>query len=188
MQIYASYEYHRAFVNAIRGSSLVDAEPFTDDMLDSPARWSGNRKSLVRIRKIAPFMMHQSIPSSFVMPHIQATEKTLADIYLRGTYLADYTGSIHVDVEIDDMSVRPICFPAYVYRIQHRGRSFYTFVNGTNLQCSGMRFYDWREIGIITAIGMAGVMTGVWQVLGWQVVEETNEIFWVSTVKIPMFY
>lgn len=174
MQIYASYTYHRASVKAIRGPSVIDARPFTNDMLDS----SGEQK----IRELDPFMMHRSIPGLLVVPYIQASEESFADIFLRETYNAHYTKFVQVDVTIDNVSVTPVYFPAYVYSIQYLGRSFYTFINGADLQCSGIRFYNWRRIGTITAIGMAGIAG----IRSGHVVGEASGAFWVSTVNIPV--
>lgn len=158
LQIYAAHQYRRGYVNGIRGQSIADATPFTSDMLDRAGYQDLDADHRSKTRKVDPFTIFPSSAVKLAKKYIQDTEEQLADEYLMKTYRGDRTRLVHVDVQLLDLKLSPVYFPAYIYTINYLGRNFRTFINGDDLAVGGQRLYNWERVALASAAAMGSVM------------------------------
>ncbi|KAM3586119.1 hypothetical protein VKS41_002648 [Umbelopsis sp. WA50703] len=158
LQIFASHQYRRGYVNGIRGQSIADAKPFTSDMLDRASYQDLDADHQSKTRKVDPFTIFPSSAVKLAKKYIQDTEEQLADEYLLKTYRGDRTRLVNVDVQLLDLKLSPVYFPAYIYTINYLGRNFRTFINGDDLAVGGQRLYNWERVALASAAAMGSVM------------------------------
>lgn len=158
LQVYASHKYRRGYVNGIRGESVVDAKPFTPDMLDRASYSDLETEYHSVTRKVDPFTMFPSSAVKLVKKYIQDSEEALADEFLLSTYRADRTRLVSVEVQVGNLRLSPVYFPAYIYTIRYLGRHFRTFINGDDLSVGGQRLYNWERVALASAAAMGSLM------------------------------
>ncbi|KAH8550581.1 hypothetical protein BGW37DRAFT_497455 [Umbelopsis sp. PMI_123] len=158
LQVYASHKYRREYVNGIRGESVVDAKPFTPDMLDRASYSDLDMEHRAVTRKVDPFTLFPASAVKLAKKYIQNTEEALADDYLLQIYRGDRTRLVNVEVQINHLKLSPVYFPAYIYSIKYLGRTFRTFINGDDLSVGGQRLYNWERVALASAVAMGSMM------------------------------
>ncbi|KAG1046859.1 hypothetical protein G6F43_010672 [Rhizopus delemar] len=167
LQIYASHRYRRGLVESITtGPALESAVPFTPSLVDS------------EFRRIDPFTIYPNTALRFAKNYIQSTEETFADEYLRKVYNMDETRFLKVNIQLENVVVSPVYYPAYIFSVNYMGRTLRTFVNGQDLTVGGTKAYNWQRSAITSAAGMATIMamTGG---IGWG---GASGSFWIGIV------
>ncbi|KAI9491005.1 hypothetical protein BDB00DRAFT_522873 [Zychaea mexicana] len=178
LHIYASHKYRRGLVNSIRsGQSLQEATAFTPQLFDRPAYPDMSSDYHVN-RTVDPFNLYPATAVRFAKSYIMSTEEDYADAYLRKVYAADQTRLVKVEVKLENVKCAPVYYPAYVYTVHYLGRNLRTFINGNDLRVGGIRTYDWTRVAVVSAAGMATVMTMTGGV-GWGGISGS---FWIGVV------
>jgi hypothetical protein len=145
-------------VNSIRGESVVDAKQFTPDMLDRETYSDLDTEYRSVTRKVDPFTVFPASAVKLVKKYIQNSEEALADEFLLSTYRADRTRLVSVEVQVSNLKLSPVYFPAYIYSIRYLGRHFRTFINGDDLSVGGQRLYNWERVALTSAAAMGSLM------------------------------
>jgi len=158
LQVYASHKFRRGFVNGIRGESVVDAKPFIPDMLDRAPYYDLDDEHRSVTRKVDPYTIFPSSAVKLVKKYIQNTEEQLAEEFLQATYRGDRTRLVNVEVQIQNLKLSPVYFPAYIYTTNYLGRHFRTFINGDDLAIGGQRLYNWERVALTSAAAMGSLM------------------------------
>lgn len=152
LQIYASHRYRRGLVDHITtGPALENAVPFTASLLDT------DDKDVTR--KVDPFMIYPSTALRFAKNYIQDTEETLADDFLRKLYGMDETRLLKINIQMENVRISPVYYPAFIYSVNYLGRRLRTFINGYDLTVGGTKIYNWERVAAVSALGMATAMT-----------------------------
>lgn len=183
MHVYASHKYRRGFVNKIRsGQSLREATKFTPDLLDRPSYPDLDAAYRNVNRKVDPYTMYTSTALRFAKAYMTSTEEYYADEMLRRVYSADQTRFVQVELDLQDVHISPVYYPAFVYTVDYLGRKLRTFVNGHDLSVGGMHVYNWNHVAAVSALGMASIMamTGG---IGWGGLSGS---FWVSSSRYSL--
>ncbi|KAK4514837.1 Arp2/3 complex subunit, actin nucleation center [Mucor velutinosus] len=151
LQIYASHRYRRGLVDHITtGPALENAVPFTPALLDTDDRDV--------TRKVDPFMIYPSTALRFAKSYIQDTEEALADDFLRKLYGMDETRLLKINIQMENVRVSPVYYPAFIYSVNYLGRRLRTFINGYDLTVGGTKIYNWERVAVVSALGMATAM------------------------------
>lgn len=145
-------------MNGIRGESVVDAKPFTPDMLDRASYHDLESEYRSVTRKVDPFTVFPSSAVKLVKKYIQNKEEELTEEFLQSTYRADRTRLVNVEVQVQNLKLSPVYFPAYIYTINYLGRHFRTFINGDDLSVGGQRLYNWERVALTSAAAMGSLM------------------------------
>ncbi|KAI7906768.1 uncharacterized protein BX663DRAFT_497537 [Cokeromyces recurvatus] len=154
LQIYASHRYRRGLVNKMTtGPALENAVQFTPDLLET------SHGDETKVRKVDPFMLYPTTARRFATAYIQEQEELLADQFLREFYSMDETRLLKVKLELKDVRVSPVYYPAFIFSIHYLGRRLRTFVNGYDLSVGGTKIYNHERVAAVSALGMATTMT-----------------------------
>lgn len=145
-------------MNGIRGESVVDAKPFIPDMLDRAPYYDLDDEHRSVTRKVDPYTIFPSSAVKLVKKYIQNTEEQLAEEFLQATYRGDRTRLVNVEVQIQNLKLSPVYFPAYIYTTNYLGRHFRTFINGDDLAIGGQRLYNWERVALTSAAAMGSLM------------------------------
>lgn len=172
LQIYGSHRYRRGLVEHITtGPALENAVPFDPSLLDTP---SSNDPP----RKVDPFMIYPSTALRFAKSYFKDTEEKLADDFLRKLYNMDDTRLLKIDIQLENVRVSPVYYPAYIFSVNYLGRRLRTFVNGYDLTIGGTKVYNWERVAVVSALGMATTM-GLTGGIGWG---GASGSFWLGIV------
>lgn len=170
LQIYGSHRYRRGLVsNIATGPALENAVPFSPSLLDTPSNDDPPRK-------VDPFMIYPTTALRFAKSYIQSSEETLADDFLRKAYSMDETRLLKINIQLENVRVSPVYYPAYIFSVNYLGRRLRTFVNGYDLTIGGTKVYNWERVAVVSALGMAATMA-ITGGIGWGGVSGS---FWVS--------
>lgn len=173
LQIYGSHRYRRGLVsNIATGPALENAVPFSPSLLDTPSNDDPPRK-------VDPFMIYPTTALRFAKSYIKDSEEKLADDFLRKAYGMDETRLLKINIQLENVRVSPVYYPAYIFSVNYLGRRLRTFVNGHDLTIGGTKVYNWERVAAVSALGMAATMliTGG---IGWG---GASGSFWVSRDK-----
>lgn len=152
LQIYGSHRYRRGLVNHITtGSALENAVPFSPSLLDTPSEDDPPRK-------VDPFLIYPSTALRFAKSYIQDSEEKLADDFLRKLYNMDETRLLKINLQLENVRVSPVYYPAYIFTVNYLGRRLRTFVNGHDLTIGGIKVYNWERVAAVSALGMVATM------------------------------
>ncbi|KAI8980516.1 hypothetical protein BDB01DRAFT_873109 [Pilobolus umbonatus] len=184
LQIYGSHRYSRGIIQKITtGRALEDAIPFNTAMLDRPDD--------PQPRRVDPYLIYPTTALRFAQSYMKSQEERLADEFLRRVYKMDETRLLKISIQLEDIQVSPVYYPAYVYTVSYLGRNLRTFINGRDLSIGGTKIYNWERVAMVTAAGMATtmLMTGG---IGWG---GASGSFWIGIVlptlvtsAITMYY
>lgn len=181
LHVYASHKYRRGFVNKIRSAqSLRQAVKFICDLLDRPQYPDLNAAYRNVNRKVDPYTMYASTALRFAKTYMTSTEEYYADEMLRRVYSADQTRFVKVELDLHDVQISPVYYPAFVYTVEYLGRKLRTFVNGYDLSVGGMHIYNWNRVAAASAFSMASIMTMTGGI-GWGGLSGS---FWVKQLHV----
>ncbi|KAI7889144.1 uncharacterized protein EV154DRAFT_604268 [Mucor mucedo] len=172
LQIYGSHRYRRGLVSKIAtGPALENAIPFSPSLLDTPSNDDPPRK-------VDPFMIYPTTALRFAKSYIKDSEEKLADDFLRKAYGMDETRLLKINIQLENVRVSPVYYPAYIFSVNYLGRRLRTFVNGHDLTIGGTKVYNWERVAAVSALGMAAtmLMTGG---IGWG---GASGSFWLGVV------
>ncbi|KAI9262689.1 DnaJ domain-containing protein [Sporodiniella umbellata] len=147
LQVYASHRYRRGLVESMTtGPALENAVPFSPSVVND------------EVCRIDPFKIYPHTALRLAKNYIQSNEEKLADEFLLKAYNMDETRFLKVNVELENVVVSPVYYPAYIFSVEYLGRTLRTFVNGQDLTVGGTKAYNWKRSAIVSATGMAATM------------------------------
>eukprot|EP00050_Salpingoeca_kvevrii_P021892 m.117481 g.117481 ORF g.117481 m.117481 type:complete len:509 (-) comp9518_c0_seq2:56-1582(-) len=142
MQVYASFEYRRQNVQAIKSDLLDHCVALAPGIVPEDTG-------------VDPFSMVPSFARSLVTLRIQRDQVARASGWLRQEYTADDVRDIDLQLVENHLTLTPVYLPAYVLEYRHSGRVFRVFVNGIDGRIGGQRLWSGWTFGGLAALGAA---------------------------------
>lgn len=166
MQIYASFEYPRGYVNGIRSSDTFrGAARLTPEMVDDVHH-------LGRMRGLEEFRIRPSEALAMAKEAIVRDSKEQARVLLKRQYNADDVRFVELNVNFLSLSMSPIYVPVFIFESRYLGQTMWTFVHGSTLAAGGQRLYN-TPIAAVAGATIAAFAA----VLGQGGLPPTGEIF-----------
>ncbi|KAI5064591.1 hypothetical protein GOP47_0021261 [Adiantum capillus-veneris] len=145
MQIYASFEYPRGYVNGIRsGDTFNGAQRLTSEMVEDVHR-------LGRMRGLEEFRMRPSEALDMAKEAILSDAKEEARMRLKVQYGADDIGFVDLRLQYLSFSMSPIYVPVFIFEGRYLGETVLTFIHGCTLAVGGQRLYNAPVVAIAGA-------------------------------------
>ncbi|MCO5547623.1 hypothetical protein L7F22_001074 [Adiantum nelumboides] len=136
MQIYASFDYPRGYVNGILGKDTFHgAQQLTPEMLE-------DAHHLGRVRGLEEFRMRPGEALTKAREAINRDAREEAKRLLKSQYGADDVRFVDLNVDYLSLSMSPVYVPVFIFESKYLGETVLTFVNGSTLVAGGQRLYN----------------------------------------------